>query len=86
MKLSLPPIDGFLSFTHPLNANVLFGRFFFESHPAYDEVQGSGAGFVFLYGLTLFSEESWGAFANFSQVGNLLQDPTRCKSRLVIDN
>jgi hypothetical protein len=43
-------IDGFLSFTPPLNANVLFARFFFESHPAYDEAQGSGAVFVFLYG------------------------------------
>jgi hypothetical protein len=43
-------IDGFLSFTHPLSANVLSGRFFFESHPAYEEVQGSGAVLVFLYG------------------------------------
>jgi hypothetical protein len=30
-------IDGFLSFTPPpLNANVLFCRFFWESHPVYD--------------------------------------------------
>ncbi len=43
-------IDGFLSITPPLNANVLFGRFFLESHPAYDQAEGSGAVFVFLCG------------------------------------
>jgi hypothetical protein len=40
-------IDGFLSFIPPLNANVLFCRFCFESHPMYDQTQGSGA--VFSY-------------------------------------
>jgi hypothetical protein len=43
-------IDGFLSFKPPLNANVLFSRFFFECHPVYDQTQGSGAVFVLLYG------------------------------------
>jgi hypothetical protein len=30
-------IDGFLSFRDELNANVLFWRFFFESHLVYDQ-------------------------------------------------
>jgi hypothetical protein len=42
-------IDGFLSFTPPLNANVLFCRFFLISPCVYDETQGSGAVFVLLY-------------------------------------
>ncbi len=29
----------------PLNANVLFRRIFFESHPVYDQTQGTGAVF-----------------------------------------
>jgi hypothetical protein len=29
----------------PLNANVLFYRIFFESHPVYDQTQGTGAVF-----------------------------------------
>ncbi len=34
--------DGFLSFTPPrLNASVLFCRFFFESHPVYDQTRGT---------------------------------------------
>jgi hypothetical protein len=32
--------------------------------------------------ITLFSEESWGVFAKFSQVGNLLQDPSRSTTNL----
>ncbi len=48
-------IDGFLSFFHPLlNANVHFCRFCFEScfesHPVYDQTQGSRAVFSWLYG------------------------------------
>jgi len=35
-------IDGFLSFTPPLNANVVFCRFFFLSHPVYDQTQDTG--------------------------------------------
>jgi len=42
--------DSFLSSIPPLNANVLFCRFFFSSHPVYDQTQGSGAVFVLLYG------------------------------------
>ncbi len=36
-------IDGFLVSPPPLplNANVLFCRFFFQSHPVYDQTQGS---------------------------------------------
>ncbi len=40
-------IDGFLSSL--LNANVLFCRFFVESHPVYDQTQSSGAVFLLLY-------------------------------------
>jgi hypothetical protein len=40
-------IDGFHP---PLNANVLFSKVFFESHPVYDQTQGSGAVFFFLCG------------------------------------
>jgi hypothetical protein len=40
-------IDGFLT---ALNANVLFCRVFFQSHPVYDQTQGSGAVFFLLYG------------------------------------
>jgi hypothetical protein len=29
----------------PLNANVLFCRVLFESHPVYDQTQGTGAAF-----------------------------------------
>jgi hypothetical protein len=36
--------DGFLSFT------LLFCRFFFESHPVYDQTQASGAVFILLQG------------------------------------
>ncbi len=43
-------IDGFLSFIPPLNANAMFCRFCFESHPVYDQTQGSGAVFFLLYG------------------------------------
>jgi len=32
--------DGFPSFT-PLNAYVLFRRFFWESHPVYDQTRGT---------------------------------------------
>jgi NADH:ubiquinone oxidoreductase subunit 6 (subunit J) len=38
-------IDGFLSFIPPLNASVLFCRFFLKSHPVLDQTQGSGAVF-----------------------------------------
>ncbi len=34
-------IGGFMSFTPPLNANVLFCRCFFESHPVYDQTRGN---------------------------------------------
>ncbi len=44
-------IDGFFEFHPPLNANVYFSAgFFFESHPVYDQTQGSGAVFFLLYG------------------------------------
>ncbi len=35
-------IDGFLV-SPRMHANVLLCRFFFESHPVYDQTQGSGA-------------------------------------------
>jgi hypothetical protein len=34
-------IDDFLSFSPPLNANVLFCRLFFESQPMYDQTRGT---------------------------------------------
>ncbi len=42
---------------HPqLNANVLFCRFFFKSHPVYDQTQGSGAwGFPYFTRITLIT-------------------------------
>ncbi len=43
-------IDGFLSFIPPLNSNVLFWRAFFNSHPVYDQTQGSGAVFFLFHG------------------------------------
>jgi hypothetical protein len=66
MKLSLSTkIDGFLSFRvfsqHPLNANVLFCRFFLfliSLHPVYDQTQGSGAVFTSLYGITLLERST----------------------------
>ncbi len=48
--------DGFMSFTPPLNANVIFCRFFFESHPVYDQTQGTGAVFSWLYGYLYYLE------------------------------
>jgi hypothetical protein len=39
----------FFEFHPPLNANILFCRFFFESHPVYDQTQDSGAVFLLLY-------------------------------------
>jgi hypothetical protein len=39
----------FSEFHPPLNANVLVCMFFFESHPVYDQTQGSGAVFLSLY-------------------------------------
>jgi len=43
MKLTLPPkLMVFSVPSSPLNASVLFCRFFFESHPVYDQTQGSG--------------------------------------------
>jgi hypothetical protein len=39
-----------MSFTSPLNANVLFCRFFFESHPVYDQTRGTHPVFSSLYG------------------------------------
>ncbi len=39
----------FLSFHPPLNANIPFLQVFFESHPVYDQTQGSGAVFFLLY-------------------------------------
>jgi hypothetical protein len=50
MKLSLLKIDGFFSFTPPLNTIVLFGRVFLNSRPVYDQTHGSGAVFSLLYG------------------------------------
>jgi hypothetical protein len=41
---SATKIDGFL------NANGLFCRIFLESHPVYDQTQGSGAVFFLLHG------------------------------------
>jgi hypothetical protein len=37
--------DDVLSFNPLLNANVLLGGFLSESHPLYDQAQGSGAVF-----------------------------------------
>ncbi len=42
-------IDGFLSFTPPINANVLFCRFLKKISPVYDQTQGSRAVFSLLY-------------------------------------
>jgi len=44
----------FFEFHPPLNANALFCRFFFESHPVYDQTQGSGAVFFFFH-----TDNSW---------------------------
>jgi hypothetical protein len=45
-------IDGFLSFIPPWML-MYFLAGFFESHPVYDQTQGSGAVFVLLYWTTL---------------------------------
>jgi hypothetical protein len=53
MKLNLPQksIVFWVSTPPPSsNANVLFGRVFFDTHPLYDQTQGSGAVISFLYG------------------------------------
>jgi hypothetical protein len=42
-------IDGFLSFIPPWMLMYSFAGFF-ESHPVYDQTQGSGAVFFLLYG------------------------------------
>jgi hypothetical protein len=42
-------IDGFLSFTPPWML-MYFVAVFFESHPLYDQTQGTGAVFSWLYG------------------------------------
>jgi hypothetical protein len=47
MKLSLPPNQAPSPFF--VNANVLFCRLVFESHPVYDQTQGFGAVFSLLY-------------------------------------
>ncbi len=46
-------ITKILSFTPRLNANVLSCMVFFESHPVYDQTQGSGAVFVLLLRIIL---------------------------------
>jgi hypothetical protein len=35
--------EWFSEFHPPSNCNVLFSKFFFESHPVYDQTQGYGA-------------------------------------------
>jgi hypothetical protein len=43
---TIKKIDGLLSVTSPLNANVLsFAGAFFESHPVYDQTQGTRTAF-----------------------------------------
>jgi hypothetical protein len=34
----------------PLNANILYCRLFFESHRVYDQTQGTGVVFSWIYG------------------------------------
>jgi hypothetical protein len=53
MKLSLPPkLMVFCEFHPPLNAKCTYylQEVCFESHPVYDQTQGSGAVFFLLYG------------------------------------
>ncbi len=59
MKLSLPPkLMDFWVWIPPLNVvNVLFCRFFFESHPVYIQTQGSGAVFFLTLRITLILHE-----------------------------
>jgi hypothetical protein len=40
----------FLSFTPRLNVDVLLCGYVYESHPMYDQTQGTGAVFLLLYG------------------------------------
>jgi hypothetical protein len=40
----------FLSFTPRLNVDVLLCGYVYESHPMYDQTQGTGAVFSLLYG------------------------------------
>ncbi len=43
-------IDGFMSFIPRWMLMFFFFQAFFESHPVYDQTQGSGAVFFLLYG------------------------------------
>jgi hypothetical protein len=44
-RVKLIKIVRFLSFTPPLDANLLFCSFFLKSHPVYDQTQRTGAVF-----------------------------------------
>ncbi len=58
VKIYLAAVEALRKKETPLNVNVLFWRFFFfQSHPVYDQTQGTGAVFSWLSGYLYYTLE-----------------------------